>query len=105
MAADHRACVLSDAFAEPENEAAMLDQDEVEPAAPEVPRKLMQSLHNVQVNAHVATYSYDGLADFRSLVNILTTIAPRQLILIHGSQEVRIPTLCLLMAPFYKEPF
>ncbi|KAK9822093.1 hypothetical protein WJX74_006421 [Apatococcus lobatus] len=67
--------------------ASMMEQDEVEPAAPEVPRKLVQSLHNVQVNAKVASYHYDGLADSRSLLITLTTIAPRQLIVIHGTAE------------------
>ena len=69
--------------------ASMMELDEAEPAAPEVPRKLVQSLHNVQVNAKVTSYNYDGLADSRSLVIILTSIAPRQLILIHGTSQVR----------------
>ena len=71
--------------------ASMMELDEAEPAAPEVPRKLVQSLHNVQVNAKVTSYNYDGLADSRSLVIILTTIAPRQLVLIHGTSQVTGP--------------
>ena len=73
--------------------AGMMEVDEAEPAAPEVPRKLVQSLHNVQVNAKVTSYDYDGLADSRSLLQTFVAIDPRQLILIHGTAKVGVPLL------------
>lgn len=73
--------------------ASMMELDEAEPAAPEIPRKLVQSLHNVQVNAKVTSYDYDGLADSRSLLQTLVAIDPRQLILIHGTSQVGVPQI------------
>lgn len=80
---------------ETDGSASMMEVDEAEPAAPEVPRKLVQSLHNVQVNAKVTSYDYDGLADSQSLVRTLSAIDPRQLILIHGSPKVGLLQPCV----------
>jgi len=66
-------------------------------AAAEVPTKVVSRDVDVDVKCAVQYMDYEGLADGRSIRNIIARVGPHSLILVHGSLEAtdNIKTYCL----------
>ncbi|KAK9816483.1 hypothetical protein WJX72_000827 [[Myrmecia] bisecta] len=62
------------------------DAEEEEVEAEELPTKVVSRNVAIPVHARIVCFDFDGRSDGRSVRTILTHVAPRHLILVHGSQ-------------------
>ena len=68
-------------------DAAAMDMEVPSRAAAEVPTKVVSREVDVEVRCSVQYMDYVGLADGRSIRNIIARVGPHSLILVHGSPE------------------
>lgn len=61
------------------------DQDDEE----RHPTKVVTTTASVEVKCAVSTFDYEGRTDGRSMRTIVSHVAPRQLVVVNGSPEVR----------------
>jgi Cft2 family RNA processing exonuclease len=66
-----------------------MEVEEPVPELLEVPTKAVEVELTVAVRARVAAFDFEGRSDGRSMRTILTHVAPRHIILVHGSPKVR----------------
>ncbi|GFR92931.1 cleavage and polyadenylation specificity factor subunit 2, partial [Elysia marginata] len=63
------------------------DQDESQQDISEVPTKCIASKVTLDINARVQFIDFEGRSDGKSVKKYLSQIKPKQLILVHGSEE------------------
>lgn len=63
------------------------DQDESQQDISEVPTKCIASKVTLDINARVQFIDFEGRSDGKSVKKILSQMRPKQLILVHGSEE------------------
>lgn len=69
-------------------EATEEDAEEDEEPEEEVPTKVVSEEVTVTVRAKLLRLDYDGRSDGRSMRMLLSHVAPRHLIIMHGSLQV-----------------
>lgn len=67
------------------DEEMQQEEDQGEPP----PSKIVTHQRNVQLRARVMVLDFSGLSDVQSTAMILGNVAPRHLILVNGSEQVR----------------
>ena len=77
------------------DEMAVVEKEEEEEEE-EVPSRVVTSDVVVNVRAQVARFDFEGLSDGHSMRTILAHIAPRHLVIAHGSPQVRPPQYRML---------
>ncbi|KNC99735.1 uncharacterized protein SPPG_05115 [Spizellomyces punctatus DAOM BR117] len=64
-----------------------MDLDRIRPEEDKIPSKYITRETNLKIRCKVMYIDFEGRSDGRSVKNILPQVAPRKLILIHGSEE------------------
>ncbi len=75
-----------------------MDDGEDSPEEEEVPTKVVFEDIKLPVHARLLLLDYDGRSDGRSMRLILGKVAPRHLVLVHGTPQVRQLTASEAMA-------
>ncbi|KAI8810158.1 beta-lactamase-like protein [Cladochytrium replicatum] len=69
------------------NLAANINEEGTLEALLSIPSKFVEEQHSVKFRCQVMYIDFEGRADARSIRNIIPQVAPRKLVLIHGSAE------------------
>lgn len=77
------------------------------PVVPEIPCKYIQEQVHLTFHCKIQFIDFEGRSDGRSMRNILQQLAPKKLILIHGSQEAtsEFHSYCLELDSLTKDIF
>ncbi|KAL8565141.1 cleavage and polyadenylation specificity factor subunit 2 [Nucella lapillus] len=70
-----------------QKEAEPAEEEEPTPDVSDVPTKCVSSTITLDINASVQYIDFEGRSDGDAIRRYLTTIKPRQLVLIHGTEE------------------
>ena len=90
-------CWTDDTFLSPDFITGDVSKDNEESEQDEAgPTKVVLTEVSMEVRARVMQLDYEGRSDGRSMHTILSHIAPRHLVLCHGSSKV-----CLLLTAQY----